>query len=117
MVRLFLHKNSIRDITVILNYIFANPSMKNGETWTPICIPGISESHILYVYIKFSTLNTGIIMVCTDHSHDVFFNCQKHAAAMFKELNERGLVDIIDKCTIQMYETFGKNFWCFISIV
>jgi len=32
------------DIQVLMNYIYANPSMKNGgETWTPICIPGISE--------------------------------------------------------------------------
>jgi len=46
---------SIRDITVILNYIFANPSMKNGETWTPICIPGIKEEYILYVYMHYYT--------------------------------------------------------------
>lgn len=32
------------DIQVLMNYVYANPSMKNGaETWTPICIPGISE--------------------------------------------------------------------------
>jgi hypothetical protein len=64
-----------RDITVILNYIFANPSMKNGETWTPICVPGINEEYILYVYINYFTLNLGIIIVCTDHSSETFFEC------------------------------------------
>jgi hypothetical protein len=68
-------KFTLRDITVILNYIFANPSMKNGETWTPICIPGITEDHILYVYMHFHTPNTGIIIVCTDHSSEIFFEC------------------------------------------
>jgi len=65
----------IRDITVILNYIYANPSMKNGENWTPICIPGIAEEHILYVYVNFDTPNTGIIIICTDHSGEAFFEC------------------------------------------
>ena len=64
-----------KDITVLLNYIYANPSMKNGETWTPICIPGISEEFLLYVYIHFYTPNFGIIIVCTDHTGEVFFDC------------------------------------------
>lgn len=65
----------IRDITVILNYIYANPSMKNSENWTPICIPGIAEEHILYVYVNYETPNAGIIMICTDHSGEAFFEC------------------------------------------
>jgi hypothetical protein len=47
-------------------------------------------------------------MVCTDHSSEVFFECQKHAGGMFKEVVEKGLIEIIDKCTIQMYEKFSK---------
>jgi len=74
------------DITVLLNYIYANPSMKNGETWTPICIPGISEEFLLYVYIHFYTPNFGIIIVCTDHTGEVFFDCQKAGREIFKEL-------------------------------
>ena len=89
---------------MLLNYIYANPSLKNGETWTPICVPGVSEEYILYVYIHYYTTNVGIIMVCTDHAGDIFFDCQKYGASIYKEIAERGLVDIIDKCTMQMYE-------------
>ena len=43
--------------------------MKNGgETWTPICIPGISEQFLLHIYIRYFTVNLGIIIVCTDPS-------------------------------------------------
>ena len=65
------------DIIVLMNYIFANPSMKNGETWTPICVPGISEEYILYVYINYYNPNLGVLFISTDHNHDVFFECQK----------------------------------------
>lgn len=77
------------DVTVILNYIFANPSMKNGETWTPICVPGVSEEYILYVYTKYFTHNFGIIIVCTDHSSDTFFECQKHSEDIFLDIMAR----------------------------
>lgn len=83
--------------------------MKNGETWTPICIPGISEEYILYVYLHFFTMNLGVVMVCTDHNHEVFFDCQRHAIQMYKEIAERGLLEVIDKCTIQMHEFFSNH--------
>lgn len=64
------------DIQVLMNYIYANPSMKNGgETWTPICIPGISEAFILHIYIRYFTVNFGIVIVCTDHNS--FYDCKE----------------------------------------
>ena len=101
---------------MILNYIYANPSMKNGETWTPICIPGIKEEYILYVYIHYYTQNLGVIMICTDHSSEVFFDCQKHAGNMFKEIADKGLIEVIDKCTVQMYEKFSKVLLSFLDM-
>lgn len=55
------------DVAIIFNYIWANPSMKNGETWTPICVPGCSEDFMLHVYICFKQPNLGLVLVCTDH--------------------------------------------------
>ena len=91
-----------------MNYIFANPSMKNGETWTPICIPGIREEFFLYVYIKYFNLNLGVILISTDHSHDVFFECQKSSEAIYLGILEKNLIEVIDKCTMQMFLKFSK---------
>jgi hypothetical protein len=50
--------------------------MKNGgETWTPICIPGISEQFILHIYIRYFTVNFGIVIVCTDPNN--FYECKE----------------------------------------
>ena len=56
------------DILVLFNYIWAMPSMKQGETWTPVCVPGCSEEFMLHVYIHFKQPNMGMVIVCTDHS-------------------------------------------------
>lgn len=106
------------DVTIIMNYIYANSSMKSGETWTPICVPGLTEQHILYVYIRYYTPNLGLILVCTDHSHDCFFNCQKYSKQVYEEIELRQnygsttgatLSDLVDKCTKQMYEQFNMK--------
>jgi len=65
----------LRDITLLLNYIYANPSMRNTETWTPLTIPGIQEDAILCVYINYLTPNFGLIVVCNDSDNDIFFDC------------------------------------------
>jgi hypothetical protein len=71
-----------------MNYIYANPSMKNGgETWTPICIPGISEQFILHIYIRYFTVNFGIVMVCTDHNN--FYECKEQAEEIFQSILDK----------------------------
>lgn len=71
-----------------MNYIYANPSMKNGgETWTPICIPGISEEFILHIYIRYFTINFGIVIVCTDHNS--FYECKEQAEEIFQAIVDK----------------------------
>jgi hypothetical protein len=71
-----------------MNYIYANPSMKNGgETWTPICIPGISEQFILHIYIRYFTVNFGIVIVCTDHNS--FYECKEQAEEIYQAILDK----------------------------
>jgi len=41
------------DVNLIFNYIHSTPSLMSEETWTTMCIPGISEEYLLHVYCKF----------------------------------------------------------------
>lgn len=72
----------------MMNYIYANPSMKNGgETWTPICIPGISEQFILHIYIRYFTVNFGILIVCTDPN--CFYECKESAEEILQSILDK----------------------------
>ena len=86
--------------------------MKNGETWTPICVPGCSEDFMLHVYVHFFTLNLGMVMVCTDHN--VFEACHEYAERVWDELNQPTrryyagankptLTNVVDRCTMSMF--------------
>jgi hypothetical protein len=95
---------------VIFNFIMAYPSMQNGETWTPICIPGCTEEYMLHVYICFRQNNLGMVLVCTDHAS--FEECHEYSNAVHNELhlkrfyagaNKPALQDVVNRCTYQMY--------------
>ena len=74
-----------QDIQVLMNYIYANPSMKNGgETWTPICLPGINEQFLLHTYLRYFTINFGILIVCTDPNS--FYECKERAEELFQAI-------------------------------
>lgn len=98
---------TLADVTVIFNFIMANPSMKSGETWTPICVPGCSEQYMLHVYTCYKSTNMGLVLVCTDHNS--FEECHDFSARVFESLyakkmyngpNKPSLFDQVDKSTI-----------------
>ena len=114
-----------QDIQVLMNYIYANPSMKNGgETWTPICLPGISEQFLLHVYIRYFSINFGIVIVCTDPNN--FYECKEQAEEIHKAILDKdnkgsssdssdkkkeggAVIEMVDKCTIQMYTRYSMK--------
>ena len=97
---------------MIFNFIMANPSMKSGETWTPICVPGCSEQFMLHVYICYKSTNLGLVLVCTDSNS--FEECHEFSSNVFEGLNAKryyagaskpSVFDVVDKCTLTMYQT------------
>lgn len=86
--------------------------MKNGETWTPICVPGCSEDFMLHVYVHYTALNLGMVLVCTDHN--VFEACHEYSERVWEELqtpqkkfyagaNKPSLQNVVDRCTMSMF--------------
>ena len=75
------------DIIVIFNYLWAMPSIRKGETWTPMCVPGCSEEFMLHVYSNFRSSNLAVIIVCTDNNPTCFDECQQFSNAVFDFLS------------------------------
>ena len=85
--------------------------MTNGETWTPICVPGCTEEYMLHVYISFKQTNLGLVLVCTDHQ--CFEECHEFSNQVHDYLNDNqmyagptkpSLQEVVNRCTFQMYQ-------------
>lgn len=71
------------DINMIMHYIWASPSMKTSEMWTPICVPGISEEFLLHMYTNFYNNNLGLIFISDESSGEVFESYSSLANEIF----------------------------------
>ena len=47
----------------------------NNESWTAICLPGVSQKYMLHVYIYLKHPQYGLVLVSLDHSEEAFNAC------------------------------------------
>src|SRR5690606_16157538 len=58
---------------LLMNFVNSSLSMRTSETWTPVCLPGLSSSSYLYAYIDFLSTDLCMVMICA--SQEQFFEC------------------------------------------
>lgn len=93
----------VEDLLLLMNFVNSSTSMKTSETWTPICLPGISTEQYVYAYIDFLALDMCIIMICSSQLQ--FFEC---SAAKHKILEHMIDNNIFEKI-IGKFNYFDKK--------
>lgn len=43
----------VGDLVCVINYILSSNSLRGTESWTPICLPSISDRAFTYAYIGY----------------------------------------------------------------
>jgi hypothetical protein len=81
------------DILVLMNMLHSSQALRSSESWTPICLPGVSPDGFIYAYIYFYTKNIGIVAVTDDASSDMFYALKQKGQEIFKELSQSKLLD------------------------
>ena len=62
------------DMVLIQCLIMSSDSLRNGESWVPICLPGISSEGFLQLYCNFVTTNKFGILYVTESQEQKYFN-------------------------------------------
>ena len=62
------------DMILIQCLIMSSDSLRNGESWVPICLPGISSEGFLQLYCNFVTTNKFGILYVTESQEQKYFN-------------------------------------------
>lgn len=97
------------DINLIFNYIHSLSSFRHQETWTPICIPGITEDFLLHVYVNFLSPHFGVIYISTSDQIDVFYEYSKSAESLFHEIKTLNILAHIEKWSTRLYSTIDMK--------
>jgi hypothetical protein len=99
------------DVNLIFNNVWACESKRQGESWSPICLPGCSEEFMLHIYTCFKYSNLGMVLVCTDHSKQCFDQCYQYRIEVLRHLDKPkvkyylgakfpNIQDVVDNCTL-----------------
>jgi hypothetical protein len=100
------------DLLLLMNFVNSSTSMRSSETWTPLCLPALSSSQYVYVYVNFLNLDVGssplssnasvssndfsfdmshreelcLVMICA--GQDLFFECSNARKQIENQLKQ-----------------------------
>ena len=86
------------DMILIQCLIMSSDSLRNGESWVPICLPGISSEGFLQLYCNFvSTNKFGILFVTESQEQKYFNDFVNLSRKIYDEIEEEKCLEYIEK--------------------
>jgi hypothetical protein len=90
------------DILVLMNMLHSSQALRASESWTPVCLPGVSPDGFVFAYIYFFTKNIGLVAVTDSTSSDMFDNLKLKSQSIFKELTQTKLLDTLTNSLLNL---------------
>ena len=85
------------DMALIQCLIMSSDSLRNGESWVPICLPGISSEGFLQLYCNFVTTNKFGILYVTESQEQKYFNDFVNLSRkIYDEIEEQNFLKYIE---------------------
>ena len=99
---------SFNDMILIQCLIMSSDSLRTGESWVPICLPGISSEGFLQIYCNFVTTDKfGIIYVTESQEQKYFNDFVNLSRKIYNEIEEQRLLQNIENS--QKKNIYKKN--------
>jgi hypothetical protein len=67
------------DLILLINLVTSSNSLKSGESWTPVCLPGISEEGFVYAYVQYFSNDVVYVSLCVDPDNKNFHSLSQHS--------------------------------------
>ena len=85
------------DLSLIQNFIFSSESLRQTESWVPICLPGISDLGYIQIYCNFFETNLGVVFITEIQEQNMFLEFAEQS---------RNIYEVIEAC---YYRVFVKK--------
>jgi len=66
------------DLILLINLVTSSNSLKSGESWTPVCLPNLSQEAFVYAYVQYFSNDVVYFSVCADPDNSNFHSLSKH---------------------------------------
>ena len=87
-----------QDMVLIQSLIMTCGSLRENESWVPLCMPGISADGFLQLYSNFLPPNQyGILYITEKQEQTSFSNFTELSRKIYDEIKEKGFLPSIEK--------------------
>ncbi|CAD7925933.1 unnamed protein product [Amoebophrya sp. A120] len=100
-----------RDLVCVINYILSSNSLKGSESWTPICLPSVSDRAFTYAYIGYvPKTEVCQIFFSYDNAGPQFMAISSAARKITQQLRDTKVLEAIEEamagCPILISSSF-----------
>ena len=89
---------TFNDMVLIQCLIMSSDSLRNGESWVPICLPGISSEGFLQLYCNFVTTDKfGILYVTESQEQKYFTDFVNLSRKIYDEIEQENYLPYIER--------------------
>jgi len=86
------------DLSMVINMIMSSASLRTGESWTPVCLPHLSDKAFAYAYISFiEGTEVGVVFLSTLSDGEQFYTISQQAATVKKTLATSGCLEHVGR--------------------
>ncbi|XP_071941673.1 protein SAND-like [Antedon mediterranea] len=82
------------DLHLIVNLVNASSSFRNGESWTPICLPRFDSSGFLHAYVSYLEDTPACLLLLTV-DRDLFFELSDCKSKIVEKMKKHNCLDAI----------------------
>ena len=82
---------SSKDLLLVTNLVMSSASLRQTESWTPICLPHLDPGAYVYAYVYFiPETNISFVIASPSSDGDVFFSISQSVKKMMNIMEESG---------------------------
>ena len=89
------------DLLLIMNFVNTHASLRQSETWMPLCLPNFNATGFLHGYCAYlghdGSSNVGLMLITTDSNPENFHRFQQVKARVEVRLKDEGVIAAIER--------------------
>ncbi|XP_057670221.1 vacuolar fusion protein MON1 homolog A [Diorhabda carinulata] len=85
------------DLHLIFNLVQASESLKNSESWTPLCLPKFDASGFLYGHVSYLSEDCQACLLLLTVEKDVFFTLSEAKQKIVEKLRRSNCLEAINE--------------------
>ncbi|GFE53118.1 vacuolar fusion protein, putative [Babesia ovis] len=78
------------DIAIVVNMVSTSHSLRQQESWTPLCLPDFNDQAFTYAYVNYIDSDIGIVCISSTGDQDQFHKISGQFGVLTKKMTDSG---------------------------